>query len=113
MSDIREGYYRLQVEKFKAKMENIRAIIQVYNDIIGANPTLVNLIGGYMSTYQEIGKLHDIIIKSQDDIDYYVKLMTDFERALKAGYQIIYLINPHIKNILQYKKLADMFQIPE
>lgn len=113
MSDIREGYYRLQIEKFKTRMENIRSIIKVYNDIIGANPTLASYFEKYMSVYSEISKFQDIIIKSQEDIDYYVRLITEFENALKAGYQIIYLINPHIKNILQYKKLADIFQIPE
>lgn len=113
MSDIREGYYRLQVEKFKTKMENISAIVKVYHDIVGANPVLIGYLGKYMSVYDEISKFHNIIIKSQDDIDYYVKLITEFENTLKLGYQIIYVINPNIKSILQYKKLLDVFDFSE
>lgn len=108
--DIREGYYRLQTEKFKARLQNIRAIITVYNELTNKNPVLFAMLGQYLSTYNEIGQFYNIIIKSQDDIDYYVKLINDFENALKAGYQAISIIDPHIQTVLKSKKLVDLFQ---
>jgi hypothetical protein len=110
MSDIREGYYNLQVDKFKDRLKKIRAIIVIYNNVINANPTLSNLIGKHLATYNQISEFGNIIIKSQNDIDYYARIIGDFEAALKSGYEIINMIYPHINNILTVNKLLDLFK---
>lgn len=100
----RSIYYSIQAGRLTERLTMVRNMTDI---IVGYYPILVPLLKlhpsleQYLQVLTKIKEIRDITIKSQDELDYYVRLLTNVESSINSILDITNRIYPHINQAVR------------
>jgi esterase/lipase len=105
----RTAYFNLQTSRLVERLESIRLVMKLLNNT-SIHPMVETLLTAYIPTFNNINTLREISIKSQEDLDFYIKTLSEFENTMKSLYKLIYMVNPHIEKIVAQYNIGTLLK---